>query len=136
MTNPPFIRALRARPVLALSVALLALTVALPAEAQVRDLSDFDPLGPDNLTVSLKLLALLTILSLAPSIILLTTAFPRIVIVLGFVRRALSTQEVPPNQVIIGLALILTFMVMAPTFNAIHRDSLQPYLDGDLINYL
>ncbi len=92
-------------------------------------LGDFDPTAPDNLTVSLKILAILTILTVAPSILLLTTAFPRIVIVLGFVRRALSLQEVPPTQVIIGLALILTFMVMAPTFNQIKDDALLPYLD-------
>ncbi len=87
---------------------------------------------PENLTVSLKILALVTILSIAPSILLLTTAFPRIVIVLGFVRRALSTNEVPPNQVIIGLSLILTFMVMAPTWNRIHATALAPFLSEEI----
>ena len=97
-----------------------------------------DPIGrylsgePEDLTVSLKILAMLTILSVAPSILLLTTAFPRIIIVLGFVRRALSTQEVPPNQVIIGLGLILTFMVMAPTFERIHKRAFVPFLDEQI----
>ena len=89
-------------------------------------------LDPENLTVTLRLLAWLTILSLAPSILLLTTAFPRIVIVLGFVRRALSTQEVPPNQVIIGLSLILTFMVMAPTWERIKEQAFDPYIAEEI----
>ena len=87
---------------------------------------------PEHLSVTLKILGILTILTIAPSILLLTTAFPRIVIVLGFVRRALSTQEVPPNQVIVGLALILTFMVMAPTFKRIKDRALLPYLEYEI----
>ena len=87
---------------------------------------------PENLSVSLKILGLLTILSVAPAILLLTTAFPRIVIVLGFVRRALSTQEVPPNQVIVGLAMILTFMVMAPTWTKIKDDAVLPYINHEI----
>ncbi len=89
-------------------------------------------LDPENLTVTLRLLAWLTVLSLAPSILLLTTAFPRIVIVLGFVRRALSTQEVPPNQVIVGLSLILTFMVMAPTWEQIKTEAFDPYIAEEI----
>lgn len=92
-------------------------------------LGSFDP---ENLSVTLRLLSWLTILSLAPSILLLTTAFPRIVIVLGFVRRALSTQEVPPNQVIIGLSLILTFMVMAPTWAKIKSEAFDPYVAEEI----
>lgn len=107
-----------------------ALGVAMPAGAQPTPdtLDRLGSLDPENLTVTLRLLAWLTILSLAPSILLLTTAFPRIVIVLGFVRRALSTQEVPPNQVIIGLALILTFLVMAPTWGRIKSEAFDPYI--------
>ncbi|MEE8142636.1 MAG: flagellar type III secretion system pore protein FliP [Planctomycetota bacterium] len=107
----------------------LGLAIAPALFAQSGGLTDFDPTAPDNLTVSLKILAILTVLTVAPSILLLTTAFPRIVIVLGFVRRALSLQEVPPTQVLIGLALILTFMVMAPTFNAIKNEALVPYME-------
>ncbi|MCA8959270.1 MAG: flagellar type III secretion system pore protein FliP [Planctomycetes bacterium] len=104
--------------------------VLVPGLLSAQGLQDFDPLSRDNLSVSLKMLSILTLLTLAPTILLLTTAFPRIVIVLGFVRRALSTQEVPPNQVIIGLALILTFFVMGPTLNRIKNEALLPYLDG------
>lgn len=109
---------------------LVGLSATTPLYAQT--MQDLDPLGPGNLSVSLKILGLLTILTVAPAILLLTTAFPRIIIVLGFVRRALSTQEVPPNQVIIGLGLILTFFVMAPTFDAIWEDAIQPYMQGEI----
>jgi flagellar biosynthetic protein FliP len=77
--------------------------------------------------VPLRILALLTVLTLVPSIILLTTCFPRIVIVLSFVRRAIGTQELPPNQILIGLALFLTAMVMAPVWEEIRTEALVPY---------
>jgi flagellar biosynthetic protein FliP len=84
------------------------------------------------LATGLQLLALLTVLTLAPAILIMMTSFTRIVVVLGFVRRALSTQEVPPTQVLIGLALFLTFFVMAPTWNRIHGDALKPYFDDEI----
>ncbi|MFN0059549.1 MAG: flagellar type III secretion system pore protein FliP [Planctomycetota bacterium] len=111
-----------------LALVALALAPSSLAHGQVDNLRDLDPLAPGNLTTSLKMLMILTVLSIAPAILLLMTAFPRIVIVLGFVRRALSTQEVPPNQVIIGLALILTFFVMGDTIRGITRDAVNPYL--------
>ncbi|MEM7168389.1 MAG: flagellar type III secretion system pore protein FliP [Planctomycetota bacterium] len=106
-------------------------TPAFPQE-EASVLDRIGSLDPENLTVTLRLLAWLTVLSLAPSILLLTTAFPRIVIVLGFVRRALSTQEVPPNQVIVGLSLILTFMVMAPTWQKIKVEAFDPYIEEQI----
>lgn len=114
------------------SLVLGLASLSLIPTATAQGLQDFDPAGPGNLSVSLKILGLLTILTVAPSILLLTTAFPRIIIVLGFVRRALSTQEVPPNQIILGLGLILTFYVMAPTFDAIWDDAIQPYVEGEI----
>jgi flagellar biosynthetic protein FliP len=87
---------------------------------------------PQEVAVSLQILALLTILSLAPSIIIMTTAFVRIVVVLSFTRSALALQQAPPNQVIIGLALFLTFFVMAPTWKEVNEKALQPYLAGEL----
>lgn len=86
---------------------------------------------PQKVATTLELLFLFTILSLAPAIVVMATSFTRIVIVLSFVRRALATQELPPNQVITGLSLILTFMVMSPTLNAIKRDALDPYMSKD-----
>ncbi|MCW5943953.1 MAG: flagellar type III secretion system pore protein FliP [Fimbriimonadaceae bacterium] len=82
---------------------------------------------PDDLSTPLQILALLTVLSIAPAILILTTAFTRIVIVLGFVRSALGTPNVPPNQVLIGLSLFLTFYVMGPTFETVHKTALEPY---------
>ncbi|MDR2999753.1 MAG: flagellar type III secretion system pore protein FliP [Fibromonadaceae bacterium] len=88
----------------------------------------------EDVSVALELVALLTILSLAPSIIIMMTSFTRIVIVLNFVKQALGTQNSPPNQMVMGLSLFLTFFIMAPTFNRINEEALQPYLAHE-INY-
>ncbi|GAC43141.1 flagellar type III secretion system pore protein FliP [Paenibacillus popilliae] len=83
-------------------------------------------------TSSLSLLLLLTVLSLAPAILVLMTSFTRIVVVLGFVRTSLGTQQMPPNQVLIGLALFLTLFVMSPTIGEINQVALQPYMQGEM----
>lgn len=83
-------------------------------------------------TTVLKIVALLTILSLAPSILILTTSFVRIVIVLSFLRQAIGTQMLPPNQLIIGLSLFLTAFVMAPMWKKVHTEALTPYLEERL----
>lgn len=87
---------------------------------------------PQDLATSLQILFLLTILTLAPSILIMMTAFTRIVVVLSFMRNALATQQVPPNQVLIGLALFVTFFVMHPTWSQINDTALQPYLSGQI----
>ena len=74
---------------------------------------------PAEVSTALQVLLVLTVLSVAPAILLMTTAFTRIIIVLSFVRQAMGTQNTPPNQVLLGLALFLTLFVMAPTLNAI-----------------
>ncbi|OCT13804.1 flagellar biosynthetic protein FliP [Paenibacillus pectinilyticus] len=83
-------------------------------------------------TNTVTLLLLLTVLSLAPSFLILMTSFTRIVIVLGFVRTSLGTQQMPPNQVLIGLALFLTFFIMSPTLGEVNSTALQPYLKGEI----
>jgi flagellar biosynthetic protein FliP len=88
--------------------------------------------NPQDVGTTVQLLLLLTVLSLAPSILILMTSFTRIVIVLGFVRTSLGTQQMPPNQVIIGLALFLTFFIMAPVFSQVNHDAIQPYMKGKL----
>jgi flagellar biosynthetic protein FliP len=88
--------------------------------------------GPHDVSLTLQVLFLLTVLSLAPAILMLTTSFTRIVIVLGFLRQALGTQQIPPNQVILGLALFLTFFNMNPVFSQVNDTALQPYLRGEL----
>jgi flagellar biosynthetic protein FliP len=81
---------------------------------------------PASVATSVKLLLLLTVLSLAPAILILMTSFTRIIIVLSFVRTSLATQQMPPNQVLIGLALFLTFFVMGPIFSEVYDESLEP----------
>ena len=88
--------------------------------------------SPARISTSLQILALLTVLTLAPAILMMLTSFVRIVVVLGFVRNAIGTQNVPPNQVILGLALFLTFFVMAPTWQQVNNQALQPYIAGQL----
>ncbi len=87
---------------------------------------------PDDVAVGLQLLLLLTVLGLAPSIIIMMTSFTRIVVVLGFVRNALGTQQMPPTQVIVGLSLFLTAFVMAPTWQQVNTQGLQPYFQGKI----
>ncbi|KLU60384.1 flagellar biosynthetic protein FliP precursor [Peptococcaceae bacterium CEB3] len=81
-----------------------------------------------QLSTSLQILLLVTVLSLAPAILILMTSFTRIIVVLSFVRNALGTQQLPPNQVLIGLSLFLTLFVMEPTWSQINTQALQPYL--------
>ncbi|MER2000651.1 MAG: flagellar type III secretion system pore protein FliP [Lysinibacillus sp.] len=95
-------------------------------------ISIFSESDPTNVSTSVKLLILLTVLSLAPSILILMTSFTRIIIVLSFTRTALATNQMPPNQVIIGLALFLTFFIMAPTFNEVNEQALQPLFNEEI----
>ena len=83
---------------------------------------------PTDVALSLQILLLLTVLTLAPTLLVLVTSFTRVVIVLSFVRTALGTQQVPPTQVLVGLALLLTFFIMNPVINDINKNALQPYL--------
>jgi flagellar biosynthetic protein FliP len=87
-----------------------------------------EPIGAS----ALSMLLLITVLSLAPAILVLMTSFTRIVLVLGFVRTSLGTQQMPPNQVLIGLALFMTLFIMAPTFSTLNETALKPYLAGDI----
>lgn len=88
--------------------------------------------SPGEVVGSLQILVLLTVLSLAPALLVLTTAFTRIAVVFAFLRSALSTQNIPSNQILIGLALFLTFFIMQPTWAEVQRTALQPYLAGEL----
>ncbi len=85
-----------------------------------------------KIAVALQIVFFLTILSLAPAILLLLTSFTRIVVVLSFLRQALGTHQMPPNQVIIGLALFLTFFIMAPVWNQVHTRAIQPYMADEI----
>ena len=87
---------------------------------------------PEDVSLSLQIIALLTVLALAPTILILTTAFTRIVIILSFVRTAMGTSSIPPNQVVIGLSLFLTIYVMAPTYEKVNQSALQPYFNKEI----
>ena len=121
--------------ILFLIVSFFANTI--PLAAQPLPIPSFE-LGvgaantPEEVALSLQLLALLTVLSLAPAVLVLMTSFTRIVVVLSFLRNALATQQMPPNQVLIGLSLFLTFFVMAPVWSSVNQDALQPYLGGEI----
>ncbi|HMS54986.1 MAG TPA: flagellar type III secretion system pore protein FliP [Fimbriimonadaceae bacterium] len=88
--------------------------------------------GSDDVSSSLQILALLTVLSIAPAILILTTAFTRIVIIFSFVRSAIGAQNIPPNQVMIGLSLFLTFFVMGPTYKELNTNALQPLMTKEI----
>ncbi|MBK0008243.1 flagellar type III secretion system pore protein FliP [Priestia aryabhattai] len=88
----------------------------------------FNSSSPTNVSTSVQLLLLLTVFSVAPGILIMMTCFTRIVIVLSFVRTSLGTQQMPPNQILVGLSLFLTFFIMAPTFSQVNEQALQPLL--------
>ncbi|WP_117169697.1 flagellar type III secretion system pore protein FliP [Paraliobacillus sediminis] len=92
----------------------------------------FSSSDPSNVATSVQLLLLLTVFSLAPGIIILMTSFTRIIIVLSFTRTSLATQQMPPNQVLIGIALFLTFFIMAPTFQQVNEEALTPLFNEEI----
>ncbi len=84
----------------------------------------------ENFSAAMQIIILLTVLSLAPALLIMMTSFTRIIIVLSLLRQALGTQQLPPNQILIGLAMFMTFLVMAPTFQRVNSEALQPYMNG------
>ncbi len=104
---------------------------ALYAESKLPGVSiDFNDVDdPEAFVPALKIIALLTILAVAPAILLMMSSFTRIVVVLSFVRQALGTQSMPPNQVILGLSLFLTFFTMGPVIDSINEKAYTPYIE-------
>lgn len=98
------------------------------------DLNITEATNPKDIALSLQILFLLSILTLAPSIMILMTAFLRIAIVFDFLKKALSLQQMPPNQVIFGLSLFLTFFIMWPTFDKINTDAIQPFVNQESVS--
>ncbi len=103
-------------------------TVTLPSVGINFGSSD----NPDDLSVTLQLLLLLTVLSLAPSILIMTTSYLRIIIVFQFLKTSMGTMQMPPNQLLAGIALFITFYIMAPTWETVHQTALKPYLDHQI----
>ncbi|PIQ97341.1 MAG: flagellar biosynthetic protein FliP [Nitrospinae bacterium CG11_big_fil_rev_8_21_14_0_20_56_8] len=100
---------------------------AIPIPTVQIGLEDTD--APDKVSSALQIMILLTVLTLAPSILIMTTSFSRIIIVLSFLRQAMGTQQTPPTQILIGLALFLTLFVMNPVWTQVNESALQPYLE-------
>ena len=116
-----------------LYAAVAILPLIFPATLHAVDLPTItlgigEASSPEQVVPALQILMLLTVLSIAPAILLMMTSFVRVVIVLSFIRHAIGTQQMPPNQVIIGLALFLTFFIMSPVLSQIDDTALQPYL--------
>ncbi|MEO8181219.1 MAG: flagellar biosynthetic protein FliP, partial [Deltaproteobacteria bacterium] len=88
--------------------------------------------GPEGLSTPLEIIAVLSLLSLLPAILLTVTSFVRTIVVLSFIRQGVGSQETPPNQVLIGLAMFLTLFVMTPVMNEIKTTALDPYVAGQL----
>ncbi len=135
----------RARPVrvAALPFALAVLALAAVADAAPPDPAELNPLGlleeaaeampgDGGLSGAINIVLLLTVLTLAPAIMILCTCFTRIVIVMGLLRQALGTQGLPPSQVVVGLSLFITFVVMAPTVERMYEEGIRPYASGEI----
>ncbi len=128
-----------------MSVTLGILSVQLPAYAEGEtgsyipgtsgltlpslSLSFGNSQKPSDIVSVLRIIIMLTVLSLAPAILIMMTSFTRIVVVLSFLRQALGTQQMPPNQIIVGLALFLSFFIMSPTWKSISSNAIEPYLN-------
>ncbi len=127
--------------------AILALTSAPPAHAQfappptsfdnpfkIPDVRGVLPTAEDaeGVSVTLQILVLLTVLTLVPSILVLTTSFTRILVVLTLLRQAMATPQLPPGQVLLGLSLFMTILIMGPTWGRIHREAVEPYLNSKM----
>jgi flagellar biosynthetic protein FliP len=117
--------------------AIIILMLLMPAGLQAQSLPKLSlqvEKGTDSkgLSTTLQIVLLLTVLALAPSILVMTTSFIRIIIVLSFVRQALGTNQLPPSQLIMGVALVMTMFVMSPVISQVHDKAWQPYMNGEI----
>lgn len=119
-----------------LSLIAIGCSVSLAATPGISISNDGITIGasddPANMATSIRLMLLLTVLSLLPSILIMMTSFTRIIIVLGFLRNSMGTQQAPPNQILIGLAMFLTFFIMTPTLTTLNEQALQPFSAGEI----
>jgi len=118
-------------------IAFLVLCLAVPLVAQAQSVPSVtfsmgESGDPQQVSMALKILFALTILTIAPTILLMTTSFVRVVIVLSFVRQAMGVRNMPPNQVVVGLALFLTIFIMSPVMQSMNNQALQPYLNEEI----
>jgi flagellar biosynthesis protein FliP len=118
------------------SFVFFLLSISIPALAQVTlpslNLGFKTADNPNEIVNAVKMVLVLTVLTLAPAILIMMTSFTRLIIVLSFLRQALGVQQMPPNQLLVGLALFLTFFVMGPSFTQMNQNGIQPYIAGKI----
>jgi len=124
------------KPLLTIFLVVLGVWASTSAHAQLAipslQLGVKQTSQPGEVVGVLQVLVLLTVLSLAPAILIMMTSFTRIIVILSFLRQALGTNSMPPNQLLVGLAMFLTFIVMGPTISAVHQNAVVPYMDGKI----
>lgn len=125
------------RPAIFVIVVMLVASVSLSAQELPAPKSSLPIQIPDltkseNISSTLQMVALMSILTIAPAILLMVTSFTRIIIVLSLLRHGLGAQQLPPNQVLVGLSMFMTFLVMMPTWQRVNSEALQPYLNKQL----
>src|SRR5438477_1945106 len=140
------------KPISVTVMAILAVGAMARGQSKLDEIAPISPIAPtlapstpaapafsipdltkkENVSGAMQAVALMTVVSLAPAILIMMTSFTRIVIVLSLLRQALGTQQLPPNQVLIGLSLFMTFLVMGPTWKRVNDEALQPYLNGTI----
>lgn len=139
-------RSSRRRHALLLAIVVVGALIAAPAAGQAQNAPAAQPQtqafnilpqlqqddGETDYVLPIQLLLLITVLSLAPAIVIMTTSFTRLVVVFGLLRTALGTQQAPPSQLISGLALFLTFFIMYPILSDVHDNALMPYIQGEI----
>ena len=113
-------------------LSLLILPLPVFAEPGIPALTVSSADGEQSYTLTIQVLALMTALTLLPGMVLAMSSFTRVIIVLSIVRQALGTAQTPPNQVLIGISLFMTYFLMTPVIDTIHRDAVTPYLEGEL----
>ena len=111
---------------------VLGQVTTTPAASRILSEALPDLATPGGAASTLKWLGMITVLALAPAIVIMVTSFTRIIVVLGLLRQALGTHQLPPNQIIFGLALLMTLLVMSPVYKDVHAGAIRPYLDGEI----
>jgi len=127
-----FAHAAQGKRVLVVGIALIAMILSVPADAQtglpIINMID-DGSGETKYSLTLQLLALMTLLTLLPSLLLMMTSFVRIIIVMSLLRQALGTAQTPPNQVLVGISLFLTIFIMSPVLTSVYDQAITPYFE-------
>ncbi len=110
----------------------VAVFVLMPSSLSAAPVTLHDLAGPEGYSSALKILLVLTLITFVPALVLTMTSFTRLVVVFSLLRHAMGTQQAPPNQIMVGLALFLTFYVMRPVWTEVQSQALRPYLDGEI----